>query len=124
MTRDRFFLSKCARPVDALPHFADKSLLFQPRTEYRYSSYGWILVSAAVEAVANTPFLTFMEEQIFVPLRMRNTDADSATEAVPNRATFYFPRFAADPKYGLHLMRDLDYSCYAGAGVFLSIPSG
>ncbi len=37
--------------------------------------------------------------------------------------TPYFPRFAADPRYGLHLMRDLDYSCYAGASVFLSTPS-
>ena len=37
--------------------------------------------------------------------------------------TFYFPRFAADPTYGLHLMRDVDYSCYAGSSVFLSTPS-
>jgi CubicO group peptidase (beta-lactamase class C family) len=29
----------------------------------------------------------------------------------------------ADPKYGLHLMRDVDFSCYAGASVFLSTPS-
>ena len=37
--------------------------------------------------------------------------------------TPYFTRFASDPKYGLHLMRPLDYSCYAGAGVFVSTPS-
>ena len=37
--------------------------------------------------------------------------------------TPYFPRFAADPRYGLHVMRPLDYSCYAGASVFLSTPS-
>src|SRR5688500_16061573 len=49
--------------------------------------------------------------------------ADSATERIPNRATFYFPRFAADPRYGLHLMCPLDYSCYAGSSAFLSTPS-
>ena len=27
------------------------------------------------------------------------------------------------PNYGLHLMRPLDYSCYAGSSVFLSTPS-
>ena len=37
--------------------------------------------------------------------------------------TPYFPRFAADPNYGLHLMRPLDYSCYAGSSVFVSTPS-
>ncbi|HYO84011.1 MAG TPA: serine hydrolase domain-containing protein, partial [Bryobacteraceae bacterium] len=117
------FSEHCARPVEALPHFADSSLMFEPGTQYRYSSYGWILVSAAIETAANKPFLTFMREEVFERLGMRDTLAESATEQIPNRATFYFPRFAADPRYGLHLMRDLDYSCYAGSSVFLSTPS-
>ena len=54
---------------------------------------------------------------------MRDTEADSGTEPVPDRATSYFPRFAAEPRYGLHLMRPIDYSCYAGSSVFLSTPS-
>ena len=54
---------------------------------------------------------------------MDDTRADSATESIANRATFYFPRFAADPHYGLHLMRQIDYSCYAGSRAFLSTPS-
>ncbi len=91
--------------------------------EYRYSSYGWILVSAAVEAAADKPFLTFMWNQIFEPLGMDDTMADSATEPIPDRATPYFPRFAADPRYGLDLMREIDYSCYAGSSAFLSTPS-
>jgi serine beta-lactamase-like protein LACTB len=114
---------RCERPVDALAPFADRPLLFEPGTQYRYSSYGWILVSAAVEAAANEPFLTFMRKRIFEPLGMRDTMADSAAKPIPNRATPYFPRFAADPRYGLHLMRPIDYSCYAGSGVFLSTPS-
>ena len=114
---------RCERPVEALQHFAERALLFEPGTQYRYSSYGWILVSAAVEAAADEPFLTFMRKQIFEPLGMDDTRADSATEPIPDRATFYFPRFAADPRYGLHLMRPLDYSCYAGSSVFLSTPS-
>ena len=114
---------RCERAVEGLQHFAQHSLLFQPGTEYRYSSYGWILVSAAVEAAADELFLTFMRKQVFEPLGMDDTRADSATEPIPDRATFYFPRFAADPRYGLHLMRELDYSCYAGSSAFLSTPS-
>ena len=30
---------------------------------------------------------------------------------------------AADPRYGPDVMREVDYSCYAGASVFLSTPS-
>jgi CubicO group peptidase (beta-lactamase class C family) len=64
-----------------------------------------------------------MRKQIFEPLGMDRTQADSATEPIPDRVTSYFPRFAADPHYGPDLMRPLDYSCYAGSSVFLSTPS-
>lgn len=117
-------LSKhCERTVEGLQHFAKDSLLVEPGTQYRYSSYGWILVSAAVEAAADEPFLRFMRKEIFEPLGMDDTKADSAMEPIPDRATFYFPRFAADPRYGLHLTRKIDYSCYAGSSIFLSTPS-
>jgi CubicO group peptidase (beta-lactamase class C family) len=119
------FTAACERPVDALKYLSgyERELLFEPGTDYRYSSYGWIVVSAAVEAAAGEPFLAFMRKEIFDRLGMDQTRAESATEPIPDRATFYFPRFAADPGYGLHLMRPLDYSCYAGASVFLSTPS-
>lgn len=117
------FSQRCGRPADALPFFADRALLFEPGTEYRYSSYGWIVVSAAIEAAAGEPFLSFMRKQIFEPLAMDDTEPDSTAEPIPDRATSYFPRYAADPRYGLHLMREIDLSCYAGSSVFLSTPS-
>jgi CubicO group peptidase (beta-lactamase class C family) len=79
------FRQRCERPVEALQHFAQDPLLFEPGTHYRHSKYGWILVSAAVEAAADQPFLTFMGEQIFQPLGMDNTGAESATEENPER---------------------------------------
>jgi CubicO group peptidase (beta-lactamase class C family) len=119
------FTRHCERPADAIRFLSgyERELLFEPGTQYHRSSYGWIMVSAVVEAAANERFLTFMQKRIFDPLGMDSTRADSATEPIPNRATPYFPRFAADPRYGLHLMRPLDVSCYAGASVFLSTPS-
>src|SRR4029453_15566160 len=76
------FTKHCERPVDALQYFAENSLLFKPGTQYRYSSNGWILVSTAVEAAADQPFLTFMREQIFDPLGRRDTIPDpTAVEA-------------------------------------------
>jgi CubicO group peptidase (beta-lactamase class C family) len=119
------FSERCDRPVDALQFFSgyERQLLFEPGTQYHYSSYGWIVVSAAVEAANGEPFLTVMRKKIFEPLGMRDTKPDSITEPTPNGVTSYFPRFAADPRYGLHLTRPLHYSCYAGSSVFLSTPS-
>ena len=119
------FTQSCERPVEALQFLSghERELLFEPGTKSNHSSYGWIVVSAAVEAAAGEPFLTFMRKQIFEPLGMRDTKADSATEPIPNRVTPYFPRFAADPRYGPDLMRPIDYSCYAGSSAFLSTPS-
>jgi serine beta-lactamase-like protein LACTB, mitochondrial len=114
---------RCDQTIEGLDAFAAQPLLFEPGTQYRYSSYGWILVSAAVEAAANEPFLTFMREQVFEPLGMGDTRPDSLTEPIPDLATFYFPKFAANPRYGPDVMRPVDYSCYAGASLFVSTPS-
>lgn len=116
------FAERCDRPVEALQYF-DSTLRFEPGTEYRLSRFGWILVSAAVEAAAGEPFLLFMRRQIFEPLGMEHTDAGVASEPAPDVATSYFPKFAADPRYGPDPMRPIDLSCYAGAGAFLSTPS-
>jgi serine beta-lactamase-like protein LACTB len=117
------FGRQCDRPVEALPFFAGSELLFEPGTAYRYSRFGWIAVSAAIEQAAATPFLTYMQQQIFEPLRMDDTMADSPAETDPDRSTSYFPRFAADPRYGPDLMRELNLSCYAGSSVFVSTAS-
>jgi serine beta-lactamase-like protein LACTB, mitochondrial len=152
------FTKRCERPAEALQYFAKHPLQYQPGTQYRYSSYDWILVSAAVEAAAGRPFLTFMREQIFDPLGMNDTvadpgpdpatvkgedfplaimireliydpeakraaAADSTKRPVQDQATPYYTRFKSDPNYGMHLMRPLDYSCYAGTSVFVSTPS-
>lgn len=117
------FSQRCDRPVDAFQHFADSDLRFEPGTAFRYSRFGWIVVSAAVEAAAQEPFLTFMQKKVFAPLGMNDTLPESTTEPIADRATPYFPKFAADPRYGPDPMREIDLSCYSGGGVFLSTAS-
>ena len=121
---DEASLSPCDETVQGLRLFADDALLFEPGTQYRPSSYSWILVSAAIEAAAaGDSFFRFMRTEIFEPLGMASTRPDSAAESIPDRATFYFPRFAGDPRYGPDPAREGDHSCYAGGGAFLSTPS-
>ena len=116
------FGENCERPADGVRLIADGELRFEPGTEYRYSNYDFIVVSAAIESAAGEPFLTYMQKQIFEPLGMTHTRADAATKPFA-RAIPYFPRFAGDPRYGPDEMRPVDYSCYAGSSVFLSTPS-
>ena len=53
----------CEQPLDAVPAVAQNPLHFEPGTRFQYSSYGWILVSAAVEAAAQGPHtLDFLQE--------------------------------------------------------------
>ncbi|HUL72250.1 MAG TPA: serine hydrolase domain-containing protein [Vicinamibacterales bacterium] len=120
---DEAWMTPCERTLDGLTLFAKDRLLFEPGTRYEPSSYGWILVSAAVEAAAHEPFFRFMRAHVFEPLGMADTQPDSATEPIPNRATFYFPRFAGNTRYGPESVREGDHTCYAGGGAFLSTPS-
>jgi CubicO group peptidase (beta-lactamase class C family) len=76
---------RCERAADALPVFADGPLLFQPGTQVRESPHGWVLVSAAVEAASDQPFLSFMRDQVFQPLGMAHTGAESPEEENPDR---------------------------------------
>ncbi len=74
---------------EGLEIFKEDSLLFEPGTDYSYSSYGWNLISAVVEGASGTDFLEFMSKKVFKPLDMKNTLADYANQDIPGRTTFY-----------------------------------
>ena len=81
-------------------------------------------MSAAVEAAADEPFLVVhAQADLRAAGHGPHRAPTSTTEPSPDLATAYFPRFAADPRYGPDLMRAIDLSCYSGASVFLSTPS-
>lgn len=113
----------CDGPIDGLARFAGHPLRFEPGTQFRYSQYDWILVSAAIERAAGESFTSYMRTRVFEPTGMTATREDAPRGAVSQRATPYFPRYSADPRYGLHPMREGSYHCFAGAGAFISTPS-
>jgi serine beta-lactamase-like protein LACTB, mitochondrial len=113
----------CERASDGLQTFAGDPLRFEPGTQSGYSTYAWVLVSAAVEAVAGESFFTFMRTKILEPLGMRDTTVDSAAEPVQDRVTFYHGRSPGGSASGLGLADPVDYSCFAGGGAFVSTPS-
>lgn len=113
----------CERAADGLTIFADDPLRFEPDTEYGYSTYGWVLVSAAVEAAAKEPLSSFMGREVFTPLGMAATTFESTTAPIPDRVIFYQRRFTGDGGEGVVPATTVDYSCFAGAAAILSTPS-
>jgi serine beta-lactamase-like protein LACTB len=112
----------CASLDEALSIFAGEPLLFRPGTEYRYSIYGWVLASAVVAGAAGEPFPAFMTREVFEPLGMESTVLEEADE-VPDTTSFYSPRSFMRTGLGVEDAPPMDYSCFAGAGAFLSTPS-
>ena len=91
MTRGRCCRSAASGRSTRCRALRGRPLLFEPGTQYRYSSYGWILVSAAVEAAADEPFFTFMRRQIFEPLGMDDTQARLRDRADPGSGDALLP---------------------------------
>lgn len=105
--------------LEGLDIFVADSLLFRPGTEYSYSSYGWNLVSAVVQAAAEEPFLDFMVREVFAPIGMRHTVPGYMARIVPNRVSFYV--YGEDDRLRNAPYVDNSYK-WAGGG-FLSTPA-
>lgn len=75
--------------VAGLVIFQDDPLVSPPGTKFNYSSYGFNLLSAAIEKACAEDFLSCMRDLVFIPLGLRSTVADQPSELVEQRARFY-----------------------------------
>lgn len=75
--------------VSSLAPFAADPLLFKPDTDFSYSSYGFTLLSAVMEAASRTPFLQLMERELFAAQGLSHTGADDLRTANADRAADY-----------------------------------
>lgn len=75
--------------TESLDIFRNDTLLFTPGTRFSYSSYGFNLLSAAIERAAGEPFVEFMAQRVIEPLGLRHTVAEFADSLIPFRAHFY-----------------------------------
>ena len=121
----------CAAAADAVDIVAGDRLRFEAGAAFRYSSYGRVLVSVLVEAVAGEPFADFMDREVFAPVGMSDTLLDArggppgpprARRAGPGRPLFP-PAFAMRTRYGVHDAPNMDHTCLMGADGFVSTPS-
>ena len=65
------------------------SLYFEPGTQFRYSNSAYCLLALVVERVSGKPFTSFVQQQIFQPLRMTESTVYEAGKPIANRAMGY-----------------------------------
>lgn len=97
--------------------FAADPLEAPPGTKYIYSTYGWSLLSAVMEAAAKDDFVHFMDANVIQPLKLQHTHADRAGATDPERTEFYQ---GAAPAFRVAPPVDNSYK-WAGGG-YLSTP--
>jgi CubicO group peptidase (beta-lactamase class C family) len=75
--------------ADGLKLFADDPLLFEPGTQYSYSTYGFNLLGAAVESASHMAFVDYLRQNIFGPAGMTHIGPDNVFAIIPHRSRGY-----------------------------------
>ena len=119
---DAMPVEHCESLDEAVAMLKDEPLLFAPGTEHRYSIWGWVLVSAAVEGAAGESLSRFMLRQVFEPLAMERTSV-AETEGLDDVASYNLGSVLGARLGIKKASLQPDYSCVAGGGAFLSTPS-
>ena len=82
------FASPVAKTIEA---FRDKPLDFAPGEKMSYSNSGYLVLGHVIEKITGTDYATFVRENIFMPLGMKDSGLDSNTDLIARRAAGYRP---------------------------------
>ncbi|MBL4595051.1 MAG: beta-lactamase family protein [Robiginitomaculum sp.] len=105
-------------PKDALSVFDSGELVYPPGSDFLYSSYGTILLSAVMQEASGLPYLTLMDEAVFSPLALDTIEPDTARNNLEHRAVSYQIKGRQVKPW-----RSVDLSHKLAAGGFVASPS-
>lgn len=86
------YLPKMMMPVTAqemIARFKDKPLDFKPGEKWSYSNSGYFLLGYITEKAAGESYESFLQKNIFEPLKMTNSGYDHFDTILKKRATGY-----------------------------------
>lgn len=102
--------------LDALmAKFSDLPFDYTPGSQFKYSSSGYVILTAIIEKVSGQSYADYLAEHIFQPLGMEATRYDNADTVLPGRASGY--TWDGD---AYHNAEFFDMSNAAGAGGLVS----
>jgi CubicO group peptidase (beta-lactamase class C family) len=102
-----------------VPLFEDDTLVAAPGTRYSYSSPGYNLLAAAVQAAAGERFQDYVARAVLAPLGLADTGFDDVRRVNPHRArryAYYDPYTFAQDTARVFRVPDWDYSHNMGGG--------
>jgi len=76
-------------PEQLVKLFADSALQFEPGKKYAYSNSGYMLLGYIIEKVTGKSYEQVLQENIFTPVKMKNTGYDHHGPLLKNRASGY-----------------------------------
>ena len=74
---------------EMIPYVYGSGLLFNPGDSVSYSSGGYILLGSVIEKVSGMTYKQYLNEKIFKPAGMKNSDLLFAEDISPNKAEGY-----------------------------------
>jgi len=75
--------------VDAFAAFKDDAILAAPGEKYTYTTYGYTVLGAMMEAASGEPLHDFLKRRVWEPAGMTATTFEFAGASVENRAVGY-----------------------------------
>jgi CubicO group peptidase (beta-lactamase class C family) len=76
-------------PREVVARIADFPIKNEPGVKFDYQTSGYNLLGAAIEEVTGKSFGAYLEENIWLPVGMKNTRMDSVRDLIPNRVRGY-----------------------------------
>jgi CubicO group peptidase (beta-lactamase class C family) len=74
---------------DGFAVFANDPLLFEPGTQYLYSTYGYTVVGCVIEGASGQSYLIYLQQHVLPPAGMTHTTVDDVFDILPHRARGY-----------------------------------
>ncbi len=96
--------------TEAIAVFKNDTLMSKPGDQYLYSSFGYNLIGAVIEAASGQTYLEYMQDHIWKPIAMSSTFGDIIDSTIVNKSKFYYPSQEEAPPY------DKSYA-YPGGGL-------
>ena len=78
-----------ANLTDPLEIFQRDPLVAEPGTAFHYTTYGYVVIGAVIEAAAGKRYSELVRERVFKPAGMMHVQSDDVYAIIPNRTRGY-----------------------------------
>uniref|UniRef100_A0A0K0DHT1 Beta-lactamase domain-containing protein n=1 Tax=Angiostrongylus cantonensis TaxID=6313 RepID=A0A0K0DHT1_ANGCA len=122
-TEEKEFLSNVpyTTVTEALEFFKDDDLVAEPGTEFRYTTYGFTLLSAVLEKVSGMEFKKLLED-LTSRLEMNHTVLDVNERIIPHRTKNVFNYYKRNGAHVLENCPEVNNSNkWAGGGILSNV---